>query len=504
MIANKKQIFKLAGVVLTCAVISACSPSDPTNKTVGNSGTQSFGSADFTKFVAIGDSLTAGYADGALYLLGQQNSFPLMLAQQFAAVDGGDVNFTQPLVDDNLGGLLFGGNPNPDFDNRFVLNTETEKPERLVGTPATEVTNVLTGMFNNMGVPGAKSFHLLSATYGDFTQLPNANPYFIRFAQATTNTVMDDVITQVPSFFTLWIGNNDVLSYATSGGIGVNQTNPLVDPATYSQNDITNTIVFDNVYKGLVATMKGANPAVQGVLVNIPDVSTLPYFTTVPYNAVPLDQASADALNQAYAGYNALLQGLSGTVLTAEEVAQRTISFSAGQNAVVILDEDLSPITNPADPSLNMRQATASDLIVLPTSSKLGTESVTGNPATIWGLGTPLVDADVLIPSEIAAIDTARTAFNATIKTAAGNDSNLAFLDASAIMTQLSTTGVDYGSGNINSEFVRGGAFSLDGVHPTARGYAVIANSIIDVINTSFGANVYKVDPATYPAVLLK
>jgi len=490
MIANKKQMFKLAGVVLTCAVISACSPSDPTNKTVGNSGTQSSGDADFTKFVAIGDSVTAGYADGALYLLGQQNSFPLMLAQQFAAADGVAVNFTQPLVGGNMGALLVGTQAGL-IENRFVLNTETEKPERLEGTPTEDVigTGLNGTQFNNMGVPGAKSFHLVASGYGDFNGLSGgtANPYFVRFSSDNTSntvTVIGDAAAQLPSFFTLWIGNNDVLGYATTGGDGT-------DP-------ITPTATFDSVYGAMLAAIN--TPTNKGVLANIPDVSTLPFFTTVPYNPVPLDQASADQLNAAYAPYNAgLQQAFDAGAITAEEFAQRTIAFSVGQNAVVIEDETLTNIGAPL-----YRQATASDLIVLPTSSKLGTESSPGDPATIWGLGTPLVDADVLIPSEIADIDIARQAFNATIKAAADADPNLAFLDSAAIMTQLSTTGVDYGTGSINSKFVEGGAFSLDGIHPTARGYAVIANSIIDVINQDFNANVYKVDPATYHTILLK
>ena len=95
MIATKNKIFKLAGVAFTCAVITACA-ADVSNPPPLNSGSASAGNADFTKFVSIGDSLTAGYADGALYLLGQQNSFPGMLAQQFAAVGGG--TFVQPFL----------------------------------------------------------------------------------------------------------------------------------------------------------------------------------------------------------------------------------------------------------------------------------------------------------------------------------------------------------------------------------------------------------------------
>lgn len=477
-----------AGLVFSCAVISACSD---ISAPALNSGTPSSGDADFSNYVAIGDSLTAGYADGALYLLGQQNSFPAILAQQFAEVGGGD--FVQPLVDDNFGGLLFGGNPHPDFDNRFVLNTETESPERLEGTPTTEVTSLQTGAFNNMGVPGAKSFHLLAPNYGDFagvlTDPATANPYFVRFASSITTSVITDAAAQVPSFYTLWIGNNDVLGFATSGGDDVDP-DPITDP-----------VAFDGYYAGVVGALTAANPAAKGVLINIPDVSTIPYFTTVPYNPVPLDQANADALNAAYADYNIGLEAaVAGSVISAEEAAQRTISFSEGQNAVVILDEDLTPI---GGPETFLRQATADDLVVLPAASIIGTEAVPGDPATVIGLGVPLEDKDVLIPSEILAIDTARLAYNATIKAAADADPNLAFLDAAAIMEQLESS-LSYGTGSISADFVTGGAFSLDGVHPTARGYAVIANSISDVINTSFNANVFAVNPGEYPTIFLK
>src|SRR5882724_5813959 len=42
------------------------------------------GNADFTKYVAIGNSLTAGFQAGALFTAGQQNSFPKMLSKQFS------------------------------------------------------------------------------------------------------------------------------------------------------------------------------------------------------------------------------------------------------------------------------------------------------------------------------------------------------------------------------------------------------------------------------------
>ena len=48
----------------------------------------SSGSANFSRYIAIGNSLTAGFADGGLYLSGQINSFPNILAGQMKLTIG--------------------------------------------------------------------------------------------------------------------------------------------------------------------------------------------------------------------------------------------------------------------------------------------------------------------------------------------------------------------------------------------------------------------------------
>ena len=53
------------------------------------------GSADFSRYIAVGNSLTAGVSDGGLYREGQLSSYPNILAGQFAQVGGGE--FVQPL-----------------------------------------------------------------------------------------------------------------------------------------------------------------------------------------------------------------------------------------------------------------------------------------------------------------------------------------------------------------------------------------------------------------------
>jgi lysophospholipase L1-like esterase len=502
-------------ICLSIVFLSACDPefSNP----VGDTSSYTAGDADFSNYVAVGDSLTAGYADGALYRLGQESSFPNILATQFKTVGGGV--FNQPLMNDNLGGLLFGGDANPDFGNRLVLDAVTSSPGPIAGTPTNEVfSSPLIGTtFNNTGVPGAKSFHLGAPGYGSAGGLGNgtANPYFVRFASSATTTIITDAAIQMPTFFTLWIGNNDVLSYATGGGTGTDQTGNF-DPTSYGSSDITDPNVFESIYTGLVGALT-ANPTTKGVLINIPDVSTIPYFTTVPHNPVPLDQATVDALTSAYAGYNnALLFAVGESIISPDEAAARKITFSPGlTNSLVILDEGLTDLTSngtiietlgapTAAALVNMRQATADDLVVLSTSSKIGTLADPNNPLSANGIAIPLEDADVLIKSEIDAINTARTAYNVTIKAAADANVNLAFFDASAFMTELKANGISYGTGDITSTYATGGGFSLDGVHPTARGYSVIANGIIDSINTAFNSSIPRVDPVTFTTIFLK
>jgi hypothetical protein len=457
------------------------------------------GTADFSKYVALGNSLTAGFSDNALFIAGQQGSYPNILASQFSLVGGGE--FKIPLMADNTGGLLFGGNPIA--GTRLYFNGSA--PASVPGVPTTEVTNVLSGPFNNMGVPGAKSFHLLSNTYGSPAGIGTfANPYFVRFASSTSASMLGDAVAQNPTFFSLWIGNNDVLSYATSGGTGVNQTGNA-NPATYGGNDITDPTLFAGVYNTLVDQLT-ANGA-KGVVANIPYVTTIPYFTTVPHNPIPLNATAAAQLNSGYTAYNnGLLFAQSNGLLTAAEVARRTISFSASNtNAVVIVDSYLTNLNGFGIPSL--RQATNEDLIVLPARTFIGT-TVGGNPAQINGVSVPLADSWVLSKEEVQEVRVATDAYNAAIESIA-DAKGLAFVNANVLQTQIATGGISANNVTVTSAYVTGGGFSLDGVHPSPRGYALIANKFLEAINETYGSNfrgvniglyriLYPLDPANF------
>ena len=506
-----KNILKYTFAVMAVGLAS-CDPEF--DSPVTDDGFYSSGTADLSKYVSVGNSLTAGYADGALYITGQNNSYPNIMAQQFAFAGGGD--FTQPLMNDNIGGLLLGGTQIA--ENRFVLAVDANGnpgPVRLAGTPTTDITNHLTGPFNNMGVPGAKSFHLVAPGYGNVAGVPTgaANPYFARFASNENATVIGDAAAQGATFFSLWIGNNDILSYATSGGAGVDQTGNF-DPTTYGGNDITDPNVFASVYSSQVDALTAGGA--KGVLINIPEVTSIPYFTTVPTNAIPLDAATAGALNAQFAAYNTqILPGLAGMgVITPEEAALRMINFSAGQNYPIMTDDDLTDLTAILQgPPFNLpvqlatllgqlRQVKADDLIVLTASSVLGTTPDPNNPQGVIGVSIPLSDQYVLAVSEQARVTAASTAYNATIQALAGAK-GLAYVDAKAALASVANGGIAYDGGVLTSQFVTGGAFSLDGVHPTPRGYAYTANLIIKAINDTYDATIPMVHIGNYPTITL-
>ncbi|WP_037317381.1 SGNH/GDSL hydrolase family protein [Salegentibacter sp. Hel_I_6] len=504
-----KQYFKYIAI-LSLGIVS-CEPEF--DNPVDEPGAYSNGEADFSTYVALGNSLTAGYADNALYITGQETSYPNIVAQQFAKTQDTE-EFTIPYMSDNAGGLLLGGNQIT--SNRLVLAVGANgdpSPQVYTGMQATtEVGNVQQGPFNNMGVPGAKSYHLAAPGYGNIqgVAVGTANPYFARFASAPNASVLEDALAQDPTFFSLWIGNNDVLGYATSGGTGVDQTNNT-DPTTYGENDITDPNVFASVYSQMVQSL--AANASGGVLINIPDVASVPFFTTVSSNPIPLDAATAGALNQQFSAYNTqVLPGLvQAGFITAEEAQSRQINFAEGQNYVTLQDESLTNISQAIqgapfnlDPQTagllsQLRQATPTDLIPLTSAGFLGT-TVGDNPNMVNGVSVPLGDEHVLTNAEQQLVRNATTRYNQVISGLA-QANGLALVDANAMLNQLAEGGISFDGGTVTSQFATGGAFSLDGVHLTPRGYAIVANQMIEEINATYNSEVPKVNVGTYNTV---
>jgi len=443
-------------LLLALATMFACKPElDDFTTTAG--------SADFSKYVAIGNSLTAGYADGDLYKSGQESSYSNILAQQMLAAGGGE--FKQPLMFDELG-----------FGNRRVLDASIPGPVLAGGTPDTRNFQSIAqdGPYNNMGVPGAKSFHLLAPGYGQF------NPYFGRFATSGTTSVLADVLVQNPTFFSLWIGANDVLTHAISGA---------------TTDSITDINTFSFVYNTLLQQLTAGGA--KGVVANIPDITDIPYFsfinTQLPHMGLLLNAETAALLNGAYAQFEAFLASVGIPY-------SYGFNFQAGPNAFVVEDETL-PLPAP----FNVRQMKAGELflLVLPTDSLrnhgMGSVNLATNPPTPFGIR----DRYFLSEGEIGQIQTAISAYNSVIKNLA-DQYGLAHVDMNAKLNQVANGGIMYEGINFTDVFVSGNAFSLDGVHLTGKGNAMTANFFIDAINAKYNAQLTPVSPRLYPGIYYK
>uniref|UniRef100_UPI00404B9387 G-D-S-L family lipolytic protein n=1 Tax=Flavobacterium sp. TaxID=239 RepID=UPI00404B9387 len=481
------------------------------------------GDADFSSYVAVGNSLTAGYMDGTVSRVGQTYSFPNILAGQFETVGGG--LFTQPSYAEdvnNLGGIL----GVPGFNTRLIINASIGGPQSIAGTSTVTLTPQAMA-YNNMGVPGAKSFHLLIPGYGNVANLPNANPFYIRHATSTTASILGDAVSKNPTFFTNWIGANDILSYATSGGSGVDQTGNS-NPLLYGTNDITDPAVFHATYDLIInggthpvfGPITGlAQNGAKGVVATIPSVTSIPYFTTVPYNALPAEATSSNAT--AIALYQFLAVATGGRIAP--------LNTAAGtSNPILIVDTDLpdigptiqafaagsgNPLLVPNAAALGAiygraRHATANDLVVLPASSIIGQPNAMATaPFNVNGVTLPMANQWVLTASERGKVAAATAAYNSSIISIA-SASGIAVADMNTILGQL-VSGIRTEDGNFYTANYFSAAtastvlFSLDGVHPNARGYAVVSNEIIKVINAYYNANIPLVSAIGFPGATI-
>ncbi len=368
---------------------------------------QNTGKADFSRFVALGDSLGAGFTNGGLVQGAQKNSVPALLAEQ--ATGHG---IEQPLVSEP-------GIP-------ALLQLQGISPVRVVELPGSghPLNAMLPRPYDNLSVPG---FRLGDALRNRDRGPTDAATLVLR----TSNTQLEQALALHPTFALVWLGNNDVLAAATSGRV--------IEGVT-----LTPVAQFQADYTALVAALQGAGAKL--VLANLPDVTSIPFVTTIPPILVN------PATNQP-------VLGPGGTTI---------------------------PLLGPGDQPLG-----AGDHVLLTASAPLS--QGIGVPAFAGGTGKGLGDQYVLSASESAAVQARVDAYNAIIREVA-RSSGSALADINGLLKAASTTGFDIGGLTVTSSYITGGAIGLDGVHPRPLGYAVATNEFIRAINETYDADIPQVD----------
>jgi lysophospholipase L1-like esterase len=227
-----------------------------------------FAQANFSKYEALGDSLTAGYSAGALTKFYQDYSYPELLAKQF-----GITSFQQPTISDpgigSYGTVL-------ELTALHVVNGSVVP---VIGpTPGNSgqpINATLPTSYNNLGIPGANAGDLLTKT-GDITKLltGNIDPNTIMFdlvLRDAQHTAIQQAIGAAPTFVTVWAGNNDVLNAALTG---VALEGVTLTPAAQFQQE----------YTTLLGALRQNLSTAAIVVGTVPDVTAIPFVSTIkPY-----------------------------------------------------------------------------------------------------------------------------------------------------------------------------------------------------------------------------
>ncbi|SMC68760.1 SGNH/GDSL hydrolase family protein [Pedobacter nyackensis] len=422
----KSIYFYKSALALAVLGLASCKPSIDTI-------TPSKGTADFTRYIALGNSLTAGFSDGGLYLEGQQNSFPEMIAAQMKAVGGG--SFATPFFPaDKANGTgylkltaLTNGVP--------TIGKETMNLAIRGQVGAVTLYTKYTGEMNNYGVPGIKLIHARFPKYADFNGLYER---LLPGEYGTNPTTYLDFATAKPwTFFSNWLGNNDILGYAAAGATGEAPTDKAL---------------FTNEYNAVINKL--TSTGAKGVVGTIPNVTVTAYFRTV-------------TLKTLLAAVNATPAGAS------------------------VKDIYIQPGIGPARP------ATADDLFTLPLSS----DGVIGKGQIPYGLHplNPVESKYVLDKAEVVVVNDYINTYNNTIKSVA-NAKGLAVMDAYTVLNEYGA-GKHVNGIPVSGAFIQGNLFSLDGIHLTPLGYAITANAFIAAINAKYGSSIPIVDVTKYRGV---
>lgn len=375
------------------------------------------GKADFTRYVALGDSLTAGFQSGSLVLTHQQYSYPAIIARQTHSPD-----FQQPLVSEP-------GIP-PELELRSLSPLIIAPKATTSGGP---INLSLPRPYNNLGIPGAKAADLLTLTGKE--AVTNTQTAFAQFIlRGIGGTAVDQALALHPTFITVWIGPNDVLS-AVLGGTPALLT-PLADFTTS----------YNAILDKLIAGAPTAGIAVAGV----PDPTVVPFATTIP--ALLINPATSQP----------------------------------------VLGPDGKPIQLFGDTGGGTIAALPfGTFVTLGGSSLLASgfgipPQIAGNFPQLPNAGKPLPDAATITPAESAAITTRANEINAVIIQAASTR-GIIYVDTPGVLKNVKTNGLDLGGIAITTKFITGGLFSLDGFHPSDIGYTVAANEFIKTINKLYG-----------------
>lgn len=367
-------------------------------------------SALFTSYVALGNSITAGFQSGGINDSTQRQSYAALLAAAMKT------RYAYPA-------LAAPGCPPP------IVNFQTQA--RLANQSATfcalRTQSSVTEALNNVAVPGMTSYDPLAIS----TPASNALTTFVLGGKTQVRRAAD----ANPTFFTAWVGNNDVLAAAVQGVIDSTAAKAYALPGR-----VTPLKTFQTNYGAFASALAGIGSVKGGVLIGVVQVA----------NAPVLFPAAALFNPQFKAGFDQYAGGTTTILPTCTPTTTSLISFQiisamrAGKHPLVIGCEKNS----------------------LP--------------------GTAVGDIFVLDSAEQASLASTIDSYNAYIQSTA-TAKGWAYWDPNPLLQQLRASGCILPVPNLASATQPFGAcISLDGIHPTGTAHQAIAAALEAVIDAKY------------------
>jgi hypothetical protein len=436
---------KLAFAVMV--FLAACKPTENVFQTQA-------GEANFSKMLVLGGSYLSGYTHGGLSARSDSFSIPALFNRSLQTLGAPTLRHARVNASNGIG---WHTKPwEAAYQTQSILGYKTDCKgvsalSPIKGIPnANDIYNFEQAVLNVnvLAVPFATMAQYQDASLGG----PQGNVFYRRMASFPgTSTLLADAVSKNASFFMAWPGMDDLFNWASQGGA----LGSLPVPALFERQ-------LDSVLQQLTAN--GA----KGVIANVPDFTVMPFYTTVAWNNADLNQGQVDTLNEAYA-----LGGLAH------------IRFQPGRNGFVIAD---------AQAPGGFRQLHQGEYITL-------SVPLDSMKCYKYGLLVNVVNNRYVLDSaEVVLFQQNRQSINQIIAQKA-TQYGLALADMNAYMSHL-PKGILADGVLMNSTLVSGNFFSLDGYHPTEKGYALLANEMIRAVNARYGAKIPMVHCADCRAVL--
>lgn len=354
----------------------------------------------FARYVAIGNSITAGFQSNGINANTQADSYANLVAQQMG-------------TEFNLPRLVPPGCPPPltTFFPPETLGGDQAPPCRFRSTPIPTV-------LNNVAVPGAEVIDVLSNTN------PASNANELTTFILGGRTQIEAAREARPTFVSAWIGNNDVLGAALAGNL--NLITPMSD--------------FQSRYTDMLDNLDAMEDLEGGVLIGVADVTFIP-------NLIP-----------------------------------GTFYWTLSQNPIVqqFLPDNFVVSSNCEETRNLVPFAYAQQLI----------GQAEANPELTIALDCA-AGSGVLTSEELEALQTTVAEYNNFIAQQA-DSRGYAFVNPNDLFSefedQIPTTP------DLQSDQPFGPFFSLDGVHPSSDAHELVADEVINAINSEYGTSIPNVE----------